>query len=117
MVASSSITVAVDGKCLTCGRFSLDKPIHLGNFKFIADYFSGPSLSPSRGNEGTTFMGSTHSRAPTPQWATMEVSTEEFLTASSREGSFGHPSPKWHSIGASFVPATPKHGRRMLQPR
>jgi hypothetical protein len=103
MVPSSSIT---DGECLTCGGFSLDKPIHLGNFKFIADYFGGLSLSPWRGNDDTIFVGSTHSGASTPQRATMEDSTEEFLTASSRKGSLDHPSPRRRSTGASFAPAT-----------
>jgi hypothetical protein len=31
-------------------------------------------------------------------------STEEFLTALSGEGSFGHPSPRWRSTGGSFAP-------------
>jgi hypothetical protein len=80
MVPSSSIA---DGELLTCGGFSLDKPVRLGNFKFIADYFGGLSLSPWRGNDDTIFVGSTHSGASTPQRATMEDSTEEFLKEAS----------------------------------
>jgi hypothetical protein len=91
MVPSSSITVAVDGECLTCGGFSLSKTIHLGNFKFIADYFGGLSLSPRSGDVCAAFMSSTRSRASTPRWAMIEDSIEEFLTASSREGSFAPP--------------------------
>jgi hypothetical protein len=64
MVSSSVITVATDGEHLTCGRFSLGKPIHLGNFEFITDYFSSLSLSLGAGGGGssTTFIGST------PHW-------------------------------------------------
>jgi hypothetical protein len=66
MVQSSSITVTIDGERLTCARFSLSEPVHLGNFMFIAIYFGGPSPSPRRGDEGTAFMGSTRSGASTP---------------------------------------------------
>jgi hypothetical protein len=44
MVPSSTITVAADGERLTCGGFSLGVTVHLGNFEFIANYFSGLSL-------------------------------------------------------------------------
>ncbi len=37
------------GERLTCGGFSLGKPIHLGNFQFIANYFDGLSFSPRGG--------------------------------------------------------------------
>jgi hypothetical protein len=66
MVPSSSIAIPADSEHLTCGGFSLGKTICLGNFKFIADYFGGLSLSPKKGDKGITFMGSTHSRASTP---------------------------------------------------
>jgi hypothetical protein len=46
MVPSSTITVAADGECLTCGGFSLSEIVHLGNFEFIVNYFGGLSLSP-----------------------------------------------------------------------
>jgi hypothetical protein len=81
MVPSFAITVDVDGERLTCGGFSLNKTVHLGNFEFIAEYFSGLSLSPRRGNVGAAFMGSSRSSAPTPRQAMIENSTEEFLTA------------------------------------
>jgi hypothetical protein len=44
MVPSSSIAIASNGKCLTCGGFSLGEPVHLGSFEFITDYFGGLSL-------------------------------------------------------------------------
>jgi hypothetical protein len=65
MVPSSTIAVATDSEHLTCGGFSLGKIVHLGKFKFIADYFGGLSLFPRRSNKGTTFMGATHSGAST----------------------------------------------------
>jgi hypothetical protein len=96
MVPSSAIVVATNGERLKCGGFSLGKTIRLGNFEFIADYFCGLSLSPGRGDEGASFMASTCSGASTPWWAMIEDSTEEFLMASSGEGSFGLPSPRRH---------------------
>jgi hypothetical protein len=77
VVTSSSIVVAADGEHLACGGFSLNETICLGNFDFIADYFGSLSLSPSRGDEGVAFMGSTHQGASTPQWAMIEDSTED----------------------------------------
>jgi hypothetical protein len=43
MVPSSVLTIATDSDRLMCGGFSLSETIHLGSFKFIADYFSGLS--------------------------------------------------------------------------
>jgi hypothetical protein len=94
MIPSSMITVAVDGERLTCGGFSLDETVRLRNFEFITDYFGSLSLSPRRGNACAAFMGSTRSGAPTPRWAMIEDSTEEFLTMSNGEGSFAPPSQK-----------------------
>jgi hypothetical protein len=67
MVPSSVITFAADGECLTFDGFSLGKPIHLGSFEFITDYFGSLSLSPQRGcgDSGTAFMGSIHRGAST----------------------------------------------------
>jgi hypothetical protein len=104
MVLSSSITITVDSKRLVCSGFSLGELICLVNFEFIADYFGGLSISPRRGNKGAIFVGPTHSRASTPQWATIEDPTEEFLTTSSEEGSFDNPSPRWFITGAPFAP-------------
>jgi hypothetical protein len=56
MVPSSVITVTADGECLMCGGFSLSETVCLRNFDFIIDYFSGLSLSPRRGDSGTTFI-------------------------------------------------------------
>jgi hypothetical protein len=94
MVLSYAVIVAADGERLTCGGFSLGETVHLRNFEFITDYFGGLSLSPRRGDEGASFVGSTHNGASTAWWAMIEDSTEEFLTASSREGSFDLPSPR-----------------------
>jgi hypothetical protein len=102
MVPSSTIAFTTIDKHLTCGRFSLGKTVHLGNFEFIADYFGGMSLSPRRGDEGAAFMGSTHDGVSTP----LRTMTEDFLMVSSREGSFDFPSPIGHSTGALLAPAT-----------
>jgi hypothetical protein len=66
MVPSSSIAITADGEHLACGGFSLGKPVRLGNFEFIANYFDGLSLSPRGGNKGAIFVGSTCSGASTP---------------------------------------------------
>jgi hypothetical protein len=100
MVPSFVITVAADSEHLMCGGFSLGEPIRLGNFEFIADYFSGRSLSPRRGDSDTTFMGSTRRGASTPQWAIIEDSALEFLMTSSRDGGSGLPSPRRHGTRA-----------------
>jgi hypothetical protein len=42
---------------LTCSGFSLGKTVHLKNFEFIIDYFSGLSLSPRMGDLGHCFHG------------------------------------------------------------
>jgi hypothetical protein len=106
MVPSYVLTVTADGKHLTCGGFFLSETVRLENFEFTADYFSGLSPSPRRGNEGADFMGSTCSGEPTPWQAMIEDSTEEFLMASSGEGSLSLPSPRRRDTGASLSPAT-----------
>jgi hypothetical protein len=99
MVPSFAIVVVADGERLACCGFSLSKTICLGNFEFIVDYLGGLSLSPRRGNIDATFMGSTHSGAPTPRWAMIEDSVEEFLMVSSGEGSFYLPSRRRRGTG------------------
>jgi hypothetical protein len=119
MIPSSAIIVATDGERLTCGGFFLGETVHLRNFEFIVDYFGGLSLSLRRGDEAADLMGSTHGGAPTPWWAMIKDSAEEFLTASSREASFDLPSPKRHGAGASLTLAatTPKmENARLLRP-
>jgi hypothetical protein len=106
MVPSSAITVVADGERLMCGQFSLSETVCLGNFEFITDYFDSLSLSPWRGDAGTAFMGSTHSGAPSLQWAMIEDSVEEFLTMLCGEGSFSLPSPRRCSTRASPAPIT-----------
>jgi hypothetical protein len=61
---------------------------------------------PRRGDAGAAFMGSTHSGAPTPRWAMIEDSAEEFLMASSGERSFSLPSPRRCDTGSSLAPNT-----------
>jgi hypothetical protein len=107
MVPSSSIAIIADDERLACGGFTLGEPVRLGNLDFIVDYFGGLRLSPRRGNEGAIFVGSTRSGASTPQWSTVEDSTEEFLTASSGEGSFGHPSPRRCNMWPHLPPLQP----------
>jgi hypothetical protein len=106
MVPLSSIVVVVDGERLMYGGFSLSEPVYCGDFEFITDYFCGLSLSPRRGNNDAIFLGSTRSGASTPQRSMIEDSPKEFLTASSREGSFSHLSPRWRSTGAPLAPMT-----------
>jgi hypothetical protein len=106
MVPSSSITVVANGERLMCGGFTLGEPVCLGNFECITDYFGGLSLSPKRGNDGAIFMGSTHSEASIPQWATIEDSPEEFLVASSRKEDLATFPPKRHSMWALLAPTT-----------
>jgi hypothetical protein len=110
MVPSSVITIAIDGERLTCDGFSLDKTVHLGNFEFIADYFSSLSLSPKRGAAGVAFMGSTLNGASTPWQATIEDSTEEFLMASCREGSFAPLLPDGVARGLCLLRSQPHYG-------
>jgi hypothetical protein len=104
MVPSSSITIAANDERLTCGGFSRGEPVYLGIFELIIDYFSSLSLYPRRGNDGAVFVGSTRSGACTPQRAMIEDSPEEFLTASSRKGSFSHLSPRRRSTGGPTHP-------------
>jgi hypothetical protein len=95
MIPSSVITIASNGECLTCSGFSLGEPIHLGNFEFITDYFSGLSLSPRRGDSGTRSA---------PWWAMIEDSIEEFLTTSSGDKGSGLPSPRRRAMGPPSAP-------------
>jgi hypothetical protein len=104
MVASSAFIITANSERLRCGVFSIHETIHLGNFEFIVDYFSGLSLYPRRGNAGASFMGSAHSEASTPRRAMVEDSDEEFLMASSGEGSFGLPSPRVRGTRALLIP-------------
>jgi hypothetical protein len=106
IVSSLAITVATNDECLTCSGFSVDETIRLGNFEFIADYFSVLSLSPRRGDSSAAFMGSTRSETPSLWRAMIEDSPEEFLTVPSEEGGFGLPSPRRSGTGAPHAPVT-----------
>jgi hypothetical protein len=59
------------------------------------------SLYPRRGDSGTAFMGSTHSRASSRWRAMTKDSTDELLTGSSGDGGFGLPSPRRCDMGVS----------------
>jgi hypothetical protein len=85
---------------LPCGT------IHLGSFEFIANYISGPSLYPRRGESGTAFMGSMRSGPPSPRWAMIEDSTKEFHRASRGGGGSDFPSPRRLGAGAPPAPVT-----------
>jgi hypothetical protein len=106
MVPSSAIVVVDNGERLTCGGFSLVETVRLGNIEFIADYFGDLGLFPKRGDACAAFMGSTLSGASTARQAMIEDTTEESLTASSGEGSFGLPSPRRCDMRASLAPVT-----------
>jgi hypothetical protein len=86
------ITITADGECLMWDGFSLGETVH-------ANYFSGMSLSPRTGDAGAAFMGSTQSGPSTPWRAMIDESTEEFLMASSVEGSFSPPLPEGTARG------------------
>jgi hypothetical protein len=69
MVHSFALIVSADGEHMTCGVFSLSETVSMRNDSSVA------------------FMGSTHSGPPSPLWAMIEDSTEEFYTAfKQREG-------------------------------
>jgi hypothetical protein len=92
-----------DGERLMCGGFSLSETIHFGSLEFIADCFSGLSLSPKGSNSGAIFVGTTRSGSPS-LWSMIENSADEFYMASSGEGSFGLPVSRRHSTGALPAP-------------
>jgi hypothetical protein len=104
------ITVTVDGECLMCGGFSLDKIDRLGNFEFIADYFDNLSLSPKMGDSGAAFMGSTQSGTPSSWWAMIGDSIDKFLTMSSGEGASASPLPGGAAWGPCLLPLQPHNG-------
>jgi hypothetical protein len=106
MVPSSVLTFSTDGEHLMCGGFSHGETIYLGSIEFIVDYFGSLSLSPKRSDSDSTFMGSTHSRPPSPWRATTEDSTKEFHMASSEGVGFGLPSPRRLNVGVLPAPIT-----------
>jgi hypothetical protein len=110
MVPSSTITITANGEHLTCGGFSPGETVCLGNFEFIVDYFGGLRRH---------LHGSTCSGTPSPWWAMIEDSVEEFLMASNEEGGGGaSTSPLPGGTTRAFRPllSQPHHGWRMLRP-
>jgi hypothetical protein len=106
MVPSSMLAIATDDEHLSCGGFSLDETIRFGSLEFIANCFSGLSLSPKRDGSDAAFMGSAHSGPPSPQRSMIGDSTEEFHMASDEEEGFDLPSSRRHGVGAPPAPAT-----------
>jgi hypothetical protein len=116
MVPSSALTTFTDGERLMCDGFSLDETVYFGSFEFIVDCFGGLSLSPRRNNSGATIMGSTHSRSPSPRWAMIEDSTEEFHMVSSGEGAPASFLSHGTERGLFLPLSQPRHGWRILWP-
>jgi hypothetical protein len=78
MVPSSVLAIFADGECLTYDGFSHGETIHLWSLEFIANRFSGLSLSPRGSDSDATLVGSTCGGPPSPLRAMIEDSTEEF---------------------------------------
>jgi hypothetical protein len=106
MVPSSVLAVVADGEHISCGGFSLGKIIHFGSFEFITDRFGGMSPSPMVDGSDSIIMGSARGGPPSPLWAMMGDSVEEFHAASDGEGRIDLPSLRRHNTGASPAPAT-----------
>jgi hypothetical protein len=106
MVPSLKFIVAVDGEQLSCNVFSLGNTIRLRSLEFIADHFSGLSLSPMGDSSDAAVIGSTRSGPPSPLRAMTGDSIEEFHTGTDGEGSVNLPSPRRHGTGALTTPAT-----------
>jgi hypothetical protein len=104
MIHSLALAIAINSEGLTCGGFSLSETVHFGSLEFIADCFSGMSLSPKGSDWGTSFMGSTRSGSLS-LWAMIEDSIEELYTASSGEWGSSLPSSLRHGTGALPAPA------------
>jgi hypothetical protein len=113
MVHSSTLTVTTNGEHLTSGGFSLIESVHFGSLEFIADYFGSLSVSPKGSDSGVIFIGMTHNGSPSLH-TIMKGSTDEFYTASSREGSSDLPVSEGIAWGRRLLPSQPHHGRRML---
>jgi hypothetical protein len=106
LIPSSVLTVAADSERLSCGGFSLSETICFGSLEFIADHFSGLSLSPMGDGSDAIIMGSAYSGPPSPLQAMMGDSTEEFHMALGGEGRINLPSPRRRGTGASPAHAT-----------
>jgi hypothetical protein len=100
---SSELTVVNDGECLTCGSFSLSESVCFGSPEFIADCIGGMGLSPKGSDPGSIFAGTTHSGSLS-LWAMIRDFTDEFYTASSREGSNDLLTSRRHSTVALSAP-------------
>jgi hypothetical protein len=103
MVHSSMLIITTDGEHLTCNGFSLGETIRFGGLDFITDCFSSLSLSPKGNNSCVIFIRMARSGSPSLR-SILEDSTNEFYTASSREGSSGFPISQRHSLGTPPAP-------------
>jgi hypothetical protein len=112
MVHSSAIAVAANSERLTCGGFSLDKTVRLGNFKFITDYFSDLSLFPRRGDAGTAFMGSTHSGTSTQRQAMIGTPPRSSSRCQAGRGASASPLLEGATRGLRLPLSQPRHGWR-----
>jgi hypothetical protein len=60
IVPSSAFVPITEGECSPSDVFLLGKTICFGSLEFVADRFSGLSLSPLSGGSGAVVMGVAH---------------------------------------------------------
>jgi hypothetical protein len=118
MVPASVLIVTTSGERLLCDGFTLGETICFGSLEFIADYFSGLSLSPRRDGSDAVVVGSSRSEPPSRLRAMIGDSLEEFHTTSDGEGGGGSTSPLPGGMARGLRPPPPQpyRAQRMLQP-
>jgi hypothetical protein len=109
------LVVTIDGACLTCGSFSLDKTIRFGSLEFIIDYFGSLSLSPKEGDSGAIFVGTTHSGSPS-LWDMIEDSLDDSTRLLEEMGASASPSPGDSAQGHHQLPLRSHNDQKTLQP-
>jgi hypothetical protein len=100
MVPSLALTIAADGKRLSCGGFFLGESIHFGSLEFITDRFGGLSLSRLGDGSCVIIMGPAHGGPPLQSWTMVGLPPRGFLWAPDGEGRTDLPSPRRHGIEA-----------------